>query len=330
MNTRHAILSSLAFGLLCASPACHPPATSTDESLAMSEPTALELPGEDLFPEGITVDRSGALYVSSVTQGTVFRVGVGQERAEPFVDVGGGAVGVLADDARDLLWVCRSNPTDPTVAPAVVAVGLSDGEPRATHAFPGETGFCNDFAIDASGNVYVSDSFGHRIVRIAASDVESSGDAEVWLDDPALVVPDGTFGVNGMVIDDGVLHVVVYETGALLQVAIDEAGHPGPVVEVPMSRPLGHPDGVRLEAPGQLLVVEGSLGNLSRVELHDDGPAVVEPVLTELDSPTTVAVDDGKAWLVVSQFDHLFGADPTPVSMPFTVVGLGLEGPHEH
>lgn len=325
MITRYAIVPSLALGFAIVSQACHPTAASTDESMAMSEPTAFELPGEQLFPEGITVDRSGALYVSSVTQGTVFRAVVGEERAEPFVDVGGGAVGVLADDARDLLWVCRSNPMDLTVAPAVLVVGLSDGEQKAIHTFPGETGFCNDFAIDTAGNVYVSDSWGHRILRIAASDVESGSPAEVWVDDPALVVPDGTFGVNGMAIDDGVLHVVMYETGTLLQVGIDDAGRPGSVVEVPLTRPLGHPDGLRLEAPGQLLVVEGSLGSLSRIELNDDGPASVEPVLTELDSPTTVAVNDGVAWLVVSQFDHLFGADPSPATVPFTVVGLGME-----
>ncbi len=325
MTTRRTLCLSLSLALSAGALACGPAPTSTAEPLDAIEPLALELPGADLFPEGITADRQGTLYISSVVQGTIFRAPVGAAQAEPFIeDLGNGAVGVLADDERELLWVCRSNPTQSDNAPAALTYGLGDGQLKATHPFPGGAGFCNDFAIDDDGNVYVSDSWGHRIMRIAASEVLRDGEAETWLTDEALEVPQGAFGANGMAIDDTTLYVVIYETGELMRTAIGSDGQPGPLTTIPLSRPMGHPDGLRLEPSGNLLVVEGNRGALSRVVL-DDTPAAVNEVITELDSPTTVAVHDGVAWLVVSQFDHLFGLDKAPATLPFTVVGADLE-----
>ncbi|MEM9457392.1 MAG: SBBP repeat-containing protein [Myxococcota bacterium] len=323
----HQVLWRLALGSALALPACNPSHPELTEPLAEESPRQVSLPGQEIFPEGITVDRSGSLYVGSMTQGTIFRAEAGAEQAEAFIDnVGAGVIGLLADDDRDLLWVCQSNPLNSQTPPSVMAYGLAEGDLRSTHAFPGDAGLCNDITLDSEGNVYVSDSFGHRILRIPAPGVERDGVAETWLDDPQLEVPEGTFGVNGLVVDDGALFVVLYETGRLLEAPLLASGQPSAVTEVELERPLSRPDGMKRESGGSLLVVEGGEGRLSRLEVgrRSEGPVAVEPVLETLDSPTTVALHEQRAWVVVSQFDHLFGVDPSPASAPFFVVGYPL------
>jgi hypothetical protein len=45
---------------------------------------------------------------------------------------------------------------------------------------------------------------------------------------------------------------------------------------------------------------------------------------TGLDNPTTVALHDGDAFIVESQFDHFFQVDRTPADLPFRVKRLWL------
>ena len=282
----------------------------------------IELPDAEAFPEGVAIADDGTLFTGSLTSGRIYMARAGAERAELFADAGDGALGLLIDEARSLLWACASNPFVGS-PPAIVGFDLASGEEAVRHGFPDDTGLCNDLALSDDGDLYATDSLAHRIIRVDAGEARRPDSARTWLADPAFVVPEGTFGLNGVVFDGDTLYTVTYETGALFAIDVSAAGDPGPVRALELDRPLSAGDGLKREAAGRLLVVEGGAGALTRLVL-DGERAIIEPVLTGLDSPTTVALHGGWAWIPISQFDHLFGFDPAPAEDRFFVMGHPL------
>src|SRR4249919_2002748 len=70
--------------------------------------------GSRVFPESVTSDAAGNIYVGS-TGGTIYRAAAGAATAEPWIAPSAhngltSLFGVLADDGRGLLWVCNNPP----------------------------------------------------------------------------------------------------------------------------------------------------------------------------------------------------------------------------
>ena len=68
----------------------------------------------------------------------------------------------------------------------LVEIDPASGQILTKHEAPGAV-FLNDIAVDAQGNVYVSDSSASTIWRLAG------GKFEKWIDDPALKFPNGLY-----------------------------------------------------------------------------------------------------------------------------------------
>lgn len=79
----------------------------------------------------------------------------------------------------------------------LVEINTADGTIAARYEAPGAK-FLNDIAVDAEGNVYVSDMVTNKIWRLAG------GKFETWLDSPDLRSP------NGLVVRDGNLIVAAW------------------------------------------------------------------------------------------------------------------------
>lgn len=63
----------------------------------------------DVFPESMTRSRSGWLIAGSLSQPFIYRARANSHYAERWIDLrplGSTSYGVLADDARGVLWVC--------------------------------------------------------------------------------------------------------------------------------------------------------------------------------------------------------------------------------
>ena len=152
-----------------------------------SSPTALSLPGDAFFPESVAVAPNGALFVSSLVTGEIVRFRAGSAKPRTFVaaDVNVGTAGVMVDPDRHVLWACAVDLSFQTPS-ELRAFDLRTGALEASYEMP-VGGLCADIAL-ARGDVYVTDTGGGRIVRLAGIDRESAGGGAlaVWSADPKL------------------------------------------------------------------------------------------------------------------------------------------------
>ncbi|MCP3142383.1 SMP-30/gluconolactonase/LRE family protein [Pyxidicoccus xibeiensis] len=293
--------------------------------------TELILPGDDFYPEGIAAGADDTLYVGSLMNGRIVRVRPGSARAEDFVApraIVTGVVGLLVQEEKQYLWLC-SNVFGTPDAPELIAVSLSTGQAVHRHVFPAQqgagSGFCNELALDTAGNLYATDSFLGRIIRVPAARVDTDNSAEVWIQADALYGPQGQFGLNGLAFDGASsLYAVKTADGKLFRIPITAGGAAGAVQEVPLDRPLVGPDGLKHSASAGLVVVEQYGTAVSRIALGADGRGAVTKLQEGLKDPTSVELAEGSAWVSESQLSHLTSPTPPPLELPFRVRRVSL------
>ena len=124
------------------------------------------LPGDAVFPEGIAYQRStGDFFVSSTTDGTIYRGNVAQRTAQPFLpgntDGRTTATG-LKIDRQGRLFVCGAGSglifVYDTQMKALLAKLDTGSKP---------TTFINDVALTHSGDAYVTDSLSPYLYRVS-------------------------------------------------------------------------------------------------------------------------------------------------------------------
>ena len=293
----------------------------------------VELPGSTFYPEGVAIARDGKTYVASILTGAVVEIDRGKATPTELVAagaIGTSAVGLLASadgDPDDLLWQCVGTYGTDTL-PSVAGIDRATGTEVVRHTFPpqadGSTaGLCNEVTEDAAGNLYVTDSFGARVLRIVAADRRNPDHIAVWAAGPELAPAPMGFGANGIAFDGaGAILVDNTSTGALIQIAINADGSAGPLAPLALTRALVGPDGLRLVEPGVAVVVEQYAGALTRIDLAAQ-PIAATTLRDGLRDPTSLDVADGNAWVSEGQLSHIF--DMTAPALPFTVVRVPLD-----
>jgi sugar lactone lactonase YvrE len=289
-----------------------------DDRRGGHRPDVYEISGDAVFPEGIALDRRGkSFFVSSTTDGTIFKGNVKRTALTPFAAGGADgrttATGMKVDD-RGRLLVAGAGTGKAFV------LSTSDGSTlKVLDSKPGSSQtFINDVTV-AGGFAYFTDSLRPVILRAATSG-DSVGELEPWLDltGTAFVYKDG-FNANGIAsFDDGRLLVVVQSnTGKLFRIntrtkAVSEIDLGGKTVT----------NGDGLVAHGsRLFVVRNADNEIVEVKLRRDkregrvGRAITSDALMY---PTTAARDGERLLVVNAQFDKRGG---TPV-LPFTVAAV--------
>lgn len=232
----------------------------------------IPLPAQ-FFPEGIAATKGGRLFVGSVRTGSIYTVAPGANEAEIFSsDLAPSTIGMTVGNDNQTLWVCNTNlaVTPPTAL--VIGLGISDRARVGTHELPvSDAGsFCNDLVMSPDGALWITESFGGRIFRIAPENLGVDNSAEVWLQDENLTGPTaGSFGANGITLLGGRLYTVVTDRAALFSI--------DPTIENPTGDDLRlvsltdleggkvtlvRPDGITA-VPGSstdMLIVENGLG----------------------------------------------------------------------
>lgn len=133
------------------------------------------------FPEGIAYDsRAGEYFVSSVRKRKIVRVNsrnVVTDFIAPRQDGIWGVSGIGVDAQRRLLWACSTafesnegyKPADKNTA-ALFAFNIDTGKLAAKYSLekPGPDHFCDGLVVAPDGTVFVADSSGLIIYRLAA------------------------------------------------------------------------------------------------------------------------------------------------------------------
>lgn len=272
-------------------------------TLASDRPEVIRLPDTGRFPENVTSASDGTLFVSSITDGGVLRIGAGGAAAITFLKPGDhgtrSTFGVLADEKSGTLWVASNDATaigakGPTTTEGgwVKAFDLATGALKLSVRLPGERALANDFALDRQGALYVTNTFAPQILRLKPGVTEF----EVFIENAALAK-----GLDGIAFGaDGDLYVNTFLGGELFRIAVTD-GVAGEVTKLETTRPLKFPDGLRAFKDGFLLV-EGS-GALSRITVSGNG-AKLEPI-GQFAGPTGVTVAGDRIWVAEGQLGLL-------------------------
>jgi sugar lactone lactonase YvrE len=206
----------------------------------------------NLFPEGVVYDPfNNRFYVSSVVRGDIGIV-ASDGTYTPFITdpVLSSTTGLEIDKARKRLYV--SNAPN-----GVGAYDINSGErifyADLTGIIPGAPVFINDIALDPQGNLYVTNSFYPVIYKISPD-----GEASVFFYDPALALPAGQFGFNGIEYsNNGYLLVAYSAANSILKIPVRE---PGDYTTVQLDEALNGPDGLLLSNNGKTLTVVNNAG----------------------------------------------------------------------
>lgn len=287
------------------------------------------IPGERYFPEGVAMTSNGTCFAGSLNEGCIHRSLPGATWMEPFIAPGSnGLVSVLglwADENRNILWACSSDAGNGKLTgrgvPGVKAFDLQIGAPRGSYDFPGG-GFANDLTIDALGNLYVTDSWSPRILRLRTG----ASALEEWIIDPQL--GEEQWSLNGIDYDPAThaIYTVNQRAGLLFRITIEMDGSPGKVELIQTSLELRRPDGLKIVGLNRLVTAEGGAGGVAVLDVEGN-TAVVTRISANLDGVTTFAFHQGEVWIVEGQCDHFWdpanaGPDADP---PFRIVNIPLD-----
>lgn len=272
----------------------------------------------DVYPEGIDV-RGDTYYVSSTTDGTIYRGDLDEPTATPFLPGGQDgrtvAVGIKVDGRT--LFVAGG------FTGQVWAYDLRTRELTGSWqvAQDGRPTFVNDVAIGPRGEVYVTDSQRPELYRIDAADRRNDSTQELEplmsFEGTALQYDDG-FNANGLVVSRDGRSVVLAQTSTATLYRVDVPTRTVAAVDLGGEPVSG--DGLLLDGT-RLLVVEwlGETSSIVRVDLDrrlTSGRVVSRTSDPTFDDPTTIA-RAGRDLLVVNSQFGTRNVGGTPV--PFTV-----------
>jgi sugar lactone lactonase YvrE len=268
------------------------------------------------LPEGLAIDKVGNMFVSIAPLAQLWRIPPRSTEPVPFGSVSGftpgegfGLLG-LAVDAPGNVFAAMSSQN-----PEANGVWRFDRRTGAETRLPGTDQIVlpNGLAFDKRGNLYVADSRLGAIWR-----VPPHGAAELWLHHELLegIGSLGIFvGANGIAYRHGSLFVANTEKFNLLEIKVRRDGSPGEPRVVADFEPPAAPDGLALDAHGNVYVALISASTIVKVS-PDSGVEVVAAG-DPLDWPSSLAFGTGKGqrkqlFAVNFSIGEMFGAPPGP------------------
>jgi Cu-Zn family superoxide dismutase len=288
--------------------------------------TRYPLPGDNVFPEGITEGPDATFFVGSMGDGTIYRGDTTTGEVEVFLPPDGDGrtmVTGLAVDGHGRLIACDFDGRQ------IFVYRLDSRDLVARRSFGSEEVWPNDVAV-AGDSAYISDSNRPLVWRLPAGP-GGIGEPEVAIDLTPFGVADPAF-CNG---------IVAHPAAPLLLVA--SQGEGGVLWQVDLTARTAAPvdlGGYEFNADGMLLDAGMLYGVVNRGETIEDlrfavsaarldpgwhsGTIVGELADPDWDCPTTIAQVAGKLLVVCSQVRAMRASSPP--HLPFEVAAADFPG----
>ncbi|MBE7552822.1 MAG: SMP-30/gluconolactonase/LRE family protein [Anaerolineales bacterium] len=294
------------------------PAAGTAAGVDSSLPASFALPGEAVFPEGVSYNpATGKFYVGSTTDGTLYEGDLASGEVRVFSEGGADgrttAIGTKVDSNGNL-WVAGGGTGQ------MFVYNTADGSLVASYTTPEvEQTFINDLALTPDGSAYFTDSFRPILFKVSGTE---GGEAEAWLDFTGTPIQYSEgFNLNGIAAtpDGRYLLTIHSPTGNLFRIDTNSQE----IIQVDTGgAELTAGDGILLIG-NTLYVTRNSFGEIVPVVMSEDfstgtaGATFTDPSLIY---PTTIAQADDSLLVANSQFNNREG---TP-ELPFTVSRIPL------
>jgi hypothetical protein len=286
--------------------------------LSAALPSQYVIPGDNVFPEGVSL-RPGTdqFFVSSTGTGTIYRGTLDKPRLKVFLEPG--------EDGRVIANGLRAGSDHLVVAGSLTGfVFVYDYRGRLVRRFAtGSGGLVNDVALAANGDAYVTDSRRGLLFRIPARALSKRTSATKRIR-PFVRLSDTPVGQysNG-VVSAGERYALVVGTASGVLARVDvESGR------VKVVKGVSLPAGDGLARTGRTLYAVNSASKVTQVKLSRDwlsGTIVRDITSPSFHFPTTVQIAGGRLLVVNSQFDKRGG---TP-QLPFTLAAVRRPGPKQ-
>jgi Cu-Zn family superoxide dismutase len=274
--------------------------------LSAALPSQYTIPGDNVFPEGVSL-RPGTdqFFVSSTGTGTIYRGTLGKPNLKVFLPGG--------EDGRVVANGLRAGREHLVVAGSVTGlIYVYDYKRRLLRRFAtGSGGLVNDIALAPNGDAYATDSMRGLLFRIPAKALAKGPTKRL---NPFLRLSDTPVGqyANGVVpAGDRYLLVVGTASGVLARVDLKTK-------RVKAVRGITLPAGDGLARTGSTLYAVNLATKVTQVKLSRDwlkGTFVRDITSPSFHFPTTVQIAGRRLLVVNSQFDN---RAKTPV-LPFTL-----------
>jgi sugar lactone lactonase YvrE len=279
-----------------------------------------------LYPEGIDYDSKNEKFLfSSLYKGSIYSM---NPKGETAVFATSNKLvlptGIYTDETRNRLIVANADlgisqkstagsaGTIATVSIFNLTSGALIKEIDLKNFTPNAGSCLNDIAVDADGNIYITDSFSPNIYKI-----DTSFTASLFVTNALFQPAPNLFGLNGIVFHpDGYLLAVKTDDSKLFKISISD---PSIITEV-QGAVFSAPDGIELDKNNNLVVVENGLA-LGKTYIFSSSnnwksaSKISETNIGKEDFPTTAALaSDGNVYVISSKLGKLLGGDKTQSS----------------
>lgn len=300
---------------------------SCNQDDVLKLPDSYPLQETSLYPEGIVYnDVTEKTYVGSYFKGKIITVDLFGNRSDFIIDESLVAVvGIAVDNKNNRLLVCNSDAgislrSDNSTIGQLAEVRIYDLTTGAklkvidlSNLYQGGH-FLNDLVLDDNGNVYITDSFSPVIYKIDNNDSPS-----VLVSNSIFEVPQGTFGLNGIVYhEDNYLIAGKSFGGILYRIPLS---NPDDVQEISLNTSVNSLDGLLLTENNTLMLVSNNFTGapfdeaVYKIETTNDwNSGNITSTFTALDGtyPTTLTEINNGLFVNFGYFPELIDPNSSP------------------